>query len=65
MNFFTVLALCGFANPGSIGIQLGGLSAMAPTRKKDLAEIVFRAFFAGVLTTCMNACVAGSLLSTI
>ena len=57
-------ALCGFANPSSIGIQLAGLGAMAPSRKTDLSQVVFRAFFAGVLTTCMNACVAGSLLSS-
>ena len=56
-------ALCGFANPSSIGIQLGGLGAMAPERKPDLAQIVFRAFIAGCLTSCLNACVAGSLLT--
>ena len=57
-------ALCGFANPGSIGIQLGGLGAMAPERKTDLAQVVLRAFVAGCVTSCLNACVAGSLIST-
>eukprot|EP00095_Tigriopus_kingsejongensis_P009513 snap_masked-scaffold624_size122968-processed-gene-0.7 protein:Tk09513 transcript:snap_masked-scaffold624_size122968-processed-gene-0.7-mRNA-1 annotation:"hypothetical protein DAPPUDRAFT_306527" len=57
-------ALCGFANPGSIGIQLGGLGSMAPDRKKDLAQIVFRAFVSGCFTSFLNACVAGSLIST-
>lgn len=56
-------ALCGFANPGSIGIQLGGLGAMAPERKTDLAQIVFRAFIAGCFTSFLNACVAGALIS--
>jgi len=42
-----VYALCGFANLGSIGIMLGGLGAMAPSRKKDIAAIVVRAMIAG------------------
>jgi Nucleoside permease len=58
-------ALCGFANPGSIGIQLGGLGALAPGRKKDLAQIVFRAFVAGCFTSFLNASVAGCLISTL
>ena len=57
-------ALCGFANPGSIGIQLGGLGAIAPDRKKDLAQLVGRAFITGCFTSFMNACVAGALIST-
>ncbi len=57
-------ALCGFANPGSIGIQLGGIGAMAPERKTDLAQLVGRAFVAGCCTSFMNACVAGALIST-
>ena len=57
-------ALCGFANPGSIGIQLGGLGAIAPERKTVLAQIVLRAFVAGCVTSCLNACVAGALIST-
>ena len=46
------------------GIQLGGLGAIAPERKEDLARIVVRAFVAGCLTSFLNACVAGSLIST-
>ena len=57
-------ALCGFANPSSIGIQLGGLGAIAPERKTDLAQIVVRAFVAGCFTSFLNACVAGSLISS-
>lgn len=40
-------ALCGFANLGSIGIIVGGLSAIAPTRQADVSALVVRAFFAG------------------
>ena len=56
-------ALCGFANPSSIGIQLGGLGAIAPERKEDLARLVLRAFVAGCFTSFLNACVAGAIIS--
>lgn len=55
-------ALCGFANFASIGIQIGGLSAMAPERKSDIAQIVLRAMIAGCWVSFLNACVAGVLL---
>ncbi len=55
-------ALCGFANFASIGIQLGGTGAMAPSRKKDLASLALRAMIGGALTTCMTAAVAGLLI---
>jgi CNT family concentrative nucleoside transporter len=54
-------ALCGFANLGSVAIQIGGLGAMAPERRADLARIGLRAMFTGALATCMTACVAGIL----
>jgi CNT family concentrative nucleoside transporter len=54
-------ALCGFANIGSVAIQVGGLGAMAPGRRADLAKLGLRAMFAGALATCMTACVAGVL----
>ena len=54
-------ALCGFANLGSVAIQIGGLGAMAPERKPDLARLVFRAMFAGAIATCVTACLAGAL----
>ena len=57
-------ALCGFANPSSIGIQLGGLGAIVPERKTELAQIVVRAFVAGCFTSFLNACVAGALISS-
>jgi CNT family concentrative nucleoside transporter len=55
-------ALTGFANLGSIGIQLGGIGAMAPTRRPDLARLGSRALLAGFLATLINACVASMLL---
>ncbi|XP_076349349.1 putative transporter YutK [Tachypleus tridentatus] len=55
-------ALCGFSNIGSIGIQLGCLSAMAPERKSDLAAVAIRAMIAGSMACFMTACIAGSLL---
>ncbi|ELU16284.1 hypothetical protein CAPTEDRAFT_160388 [Capitella teleta] len=54
-------ALCGFANIGSIGIQLGGLGAMAPHRKSDLASVAVRAMIAGNVACFMTACIAGLL----
>jgi CNT family concentrative nucleoside transporter len=55
-------ALCGFANFGSIGIQVGGYASLAPERRADLAALAPRAMLAGLLTTCLVACVAGVLL---
>ncbi|MFN8061146.1 MAG: nucleoside transporter C-terminal domain-containing protein [Vicinamibacterales bacterium] len=55
-------ALCGFANFSSIGIQIGGLSALAPTRRHDLARLGLRAMFAGTLANFMTATIAGLLL---
>jgi CNT family concentrative nucleoside transporter len=55
-------ALTGFANIGSIGIQLGGIGGMAPTRRGDLARLGWRALLAGFLATLINASVAGILL---
>lgn len=54
-------ALCGFANPGSIGVQLATLSSMAPGRKADFAAVAFRAFVSGTLACFLTACIAGAL----
>lgn len=54
-------ALCGFANFASIGIQIGGISALAPERRSDLARVALRAMFAGALASWMTACIAGLL----
>jgi CNT family concentrative nucleoside transporter len=55
-------ALCGFANFSSIGIQLGGIGALAPERRHDLARLGFRALLAGTLANFLSACIAGILL---
>jgi CNT family concentrative nucleoside transporter len=54
-------ALCGFANFGSIGIQIGGIAAIAPERRADVARLGMRAMFAGTIATLMTAAVAGIL----
>jgi concentrative nucleoside transporter, CNT family len=61
---FTIatFALCGFANFSSIGIQIGGIGALAPTRRHDLARLGLRAMFAGTLANFMTATIAGFLL---
>lgn len=55
-------ALCGFANVGSIGIQLGGIGGIAPKRKHDLAKIAVKAMLAGTLAAFMTATIAGILV---
>jgi len=55
-------ALCGFANLSSIGIQIGGLSALAPNRRHDLATLGFRAMIAGTLANLMSASIVGILM---
>ena len=54
-------ALCGFANPGSIGVQLATLSSLAPERKADFAKVVMRAFVSGTMACFLTACIAGTL----
>jgi CNT family concentrative nucleoside transporter len=54
--------LCGFANFGSIGIQIGGLATLMPGRKSELARVGFRAMLGGALTSLLTAAVAGTLL---
>lgn len=55
-------ALAGFSNFGAIGIQVGGIGGLEPSRKKDLAELGLRAMFGGLLACCMTGAVAGLLL---
>jgi CNT family concentrative nucleoside transporter len=55
-------ALCGFANFSSIAIQIGGIGALAPTRKSDLARFGLKAVAAGTMANFMSACIAGMLL---
>lgn len=57
----TVFALCGFANITSVAIQIGAIGEMAPTRRKDLAELGFRALICGTFASYISACMAGIL----
>ena len=61
---FTIatFALCGFANFGSIGIQIGGIGALAPNKRGELARLGFRAMLAGTMANLMSAAIAGMLL---
>ena len=54
-------ALCGFSNLASMGVQLGGLGALAPSRKSDMSKIVVRAMIAGNVACFMTACIAGKM----
>jgi CNT family concentrative nucleoside transporter len=54
-------ALCGFANFGSLGIQIGGISALEPSRRADLTKVAVRALIAGTLASYMSATLAGIL----
>ncbi len=55
-------ALCGFANLSSVAIQVGGIGALAPSRKSDLARLGMKAVAAGTMANFMSACIAGMLL---
>jgi concentrative nucleoside transporter, CNT family len=61
---FTIatFALCGFANFSSIGIQIGGIGALAPNRKGDLARLGIRAMLAGTMANLMSASIVGIML---
>jgi CNT family concentrative nucleoside transporter len=55
-------ALCGFANLSSVAIQVGGIGALAPTRKSDLARLGLKAVACGTMANFMSACIAGMLV---
>jgi CNT family concentrative nucleoside transporter len=61
---FTIatFALCGFANLSSIGIQIGGIGALAPSRKDDLARLGFRAMLAGTMANLVSAAIVGLMI---
>ncbi|HUK31042.1 MAG TPA: NupC/NupG family nucleoside CNT transporter [Candidatus Acidoferrum sp.] len=61
---FTIatFALCGFANFSSIGIQIGGIGALAPNRRGDLAKLGIRAMLAGTMANLMSASIVGMFL---
>jgi CNT family concentrative nucleoside transporter len=58
----STFALCGFANLSSIAVQIGGIGALAPNRKSDLARLGLKAMIVGTLANFMSACIAGLLL---
>ena len=58
----TTYALCGFANPGSLGILLGAASAMMPERRREIVNLGLKAFIGGTLACFTTACMAGTLL---
>jgi concentrative nucleoside transporter, CNT family len=55
-------ALCGFANLSSVAIQVGGIGALAPSRKSDLARLGMKAVACGTMANFMSACIAGMLV---
>ena len=56
----SIYALCGFSNIASLGIQIGGISAIVPHRRPELAQIALRALIAGTMACfIMTACIAG------
>jgi CNT family concentrative nucleoside transporter len=57
----TTYALCGFANIASIGIQIGGISQLAPSQRKNLTELGFKALIGGTIACLMCACIAGAI----
>ena len=56
-----IYAMCGFANPGSLGIMIGGLGTMAPERRDDIVSLGFKSIVAGTMATCMTGAVVGLL----
>lgn len=52
-------AMCGFANPGSLGIMIGGMGTMAPEKQDEIVSLGFRSIIAGTLATCMTGAVVG------
>ncbi|KAJ8003280.1 hypothetical protein DPEC_G00167780 [Dallia pectoralis] len=63
-EIISTYALCGFANFSSLGIMIGGLSSICPSRRSVISSLVLRALFTGTCVTLMNACVAGILFDT-
>jgi len=57
----TTYALCGFANFASIAIQIGGIGALAPERRPDLARLGFRAMLGGLISCYITAAIVGIL----
>ncbi|OYW79732.1 MAG: Na+ dependent nucleoside transporter, partial [Asticcacaulis sp. 32-58-5] len=58
-------AICGFANIGSVGITVTGLSVLMPERREEVLSLVWKALFAGFVATCLTAAVVGALPSNL
>src|SRR5207248_7560516 len=56
-----VYAMCGFANFGSLGIMIGGLSVMAPERRDDVVSLGVKSIVSGTLSTCLMGAIVGAL----
>ncbi len=52
-------AMCGFANPGSLGIMIGGLGTMAPERRGEIVSLGLKSIIAGTIATCMTGAIVG------
>jgi CNT family concentrative nucleoside transporter len=55
-------ALCGFANPGSLGIMIGGMGTMVPERRDEIVSLGVRSVVAGTMATCMTGAVVDLIL---
>jgi len=60
-KFILTYAMCGFANFGSLGIMIAGLSGMCPSRRSEIIELAPKAMIAGTLATCLTGTIAGIL----
>ena len=60
-QIITAYALCGFANFASIGVQIGGIGSLVPSRQQDLAKLALKAMLAATLANCLSGAVAGLL----
>ncbi len=56
------IAICGFANFSSVGMQIGGIGEIAPERRTDLAKLGFKALMCGTLASYLSATIAGILM---
>jgi CNT family concentrative nucleoside transporter len=61
-SIIVTYALCGFANPGSLGIMIGGLGTMAPERRSEIASLGLKTIIAGTLAKCMTGAIVGLLI---
>ena len=52
-------AICGFANPASVGVLIGGLTSLAPEKSKEITGVAMRAFVSGSFVCFLTACIAG------